>query len=58
MKQYNRIMPGAGSRYIDECLEGGFIGVDFIGKEELTEASSGEETVWRQQYLKNIRPNG
>ena len=51
-------MPGAGSKYIDECLEGGFIGVDFIGKEELTEASSGEETVWRQQYLKNIRPNG
>ena len=54
MKQYNRIMPGAGSKYIDECLEGGFIGVDFIGKVALTEAPSGEEIVWRQQYIKKI----
>ena len=52
MKQYNRIMPGAGCMYIDECLKGGFIGVDFIGKVKLEEASPGGETAWRQKYVK------
>jgi len=29
MKAYNRIMAGQASAYVDECISGGFIGVDF-----------------------------
>ncbi len=29
MKQYNRIMLGKGGMYLDECLQGGFIGADY-----------------------------
>ena len=28
--KYNRVMPGAKSVYIEECIKDGFIGVDFV----------------------------
>ena len=52
MKQYNRIMLGAGSKYIDECLRDGFIGVDFIGQMDMSDTSSDNETEWRKQLTK------
>lgn len=53
MKQYNRIMPGAGAKYIDECLKGGFIGVDFIKEINLVDMTDKtNETEWRQKAIK------
>ena len=52
MKQYNRIMLGAGSKYIDECLRDGFVGVDFIGQMDMSDTSSDNETEWRKQLTK------
>lgn len=37
MKNYNRIMAGRSSCYIDECVVGGYIGADFDIKEDLSE---------------------
>lgn len=37
MTKYNRIMLGKASIHADECFQGGFIGVDFDLKQDLTE---------------------
>ncbi|MEG1644573.1 MAG: endonuclease NucS [Alistipes sp.] len=36
MKQYNRIMLGKGGMYIDECVQGGYIGADYGIYEDLS----------------------
>ena len=35
MKKYNRIMPGRGGVYADECLRDGYIGVNFLPDHDL-----------------------
>lgn len=51
MKQYNRIMLGKGGIFINECLKGGFIGVDFIGDIDMTTTPFNDETAWRKQLI-------
>lgn len=53
MRQYNRLMLGKGGKYVDECLKGGFIGVDFIREMDMTNTPYGDETAWRKQLIKD-----
>ena len=59
MKKYNRVMLGQKSRYAEECLAGGFIGVHYgIDQDlthELTENYSDFGTKFRPVYLQ-LRP--
>ena len=48
--KYNRIMPGAKSVYIDECIEGGFIGVDFDLKEDLSSHLTDDFKLFSKKY--------
>ena len=57
---YNRIMPGAKSIHFKDCIDGGFIGVDFDIKEDvsmfLTDNPNDFKNKYRPVFLKN-RPN-
>lgn len=57
---YNRIMPGAKSIHYKDCIEGGFIGVDFDIKEDvsmfLTDNPNDFKDKYRPVFLKN-RPD-
>ena len=57
---YNRIMPGAKSIHYKDCIEGGFIGVDFGIKEDvsmfLTDNPNDFKDKYRPVFLKN-RPD-
>ena len=59
MKKYNRVMLGQSSRYAEQCLEGGFIGVHYgIDQDltnELTDNYSDFGTKFRPIYLQ-LRP--
>lgn len=59
MKQYNRIMLGAGGSFLKDCLEGNYIGANFISDTDLTDSPWEDETKWKQQmqeaYL-NLHP--
>lgn len=49
MKQYNRIMLGAGGMYLEECLQGGYIGASFIKDDNLVDTPWNDESAWRLQ---------
>lgn len=51
MKQYNRIMLGAGSKYIQDCLENNYIGANFIQDVDLTHLASDDESQWRHSLV-------
>lgn len=57
---YNRIMPGAKSIHYKDCIDGGFIGVDFDIKEDvsmfLTDNPNDFKNKYRPVFLKN-RPD-
>lgn len=56
MKQYNRIMLGEGGKYLQDCLENNYIGVNFIATIDLSVYPHNDEIYWRKclidQYLK------
>ncbi len=48
--KYNRIMPGAKSVYIEECIKGGFIGVDFDLKEDISNHLNDDFKLFSKKY--------
>ena len=48
--KFNRIMPGAKSIYLDECLNGNFIGVDFGINEDLSMHLSDDIKPFKERY--------
>lgn len=51
MRQYNRIMLGEGGKYIQDCLEHNYIGVNFIKEEDLTSYPHNDENSWRHHMI-------
>lgn len=51
MKQYNRIMLGEGGRFIKDCLENNYIGVNFLKDTDLTNISHTDESAWKQELV-------
>lgn len=51
MKQYNRIMLGEHGKYIQECLDGNYIGTDFLTDLDLTTTDISDEGVWRRNMI-------
>lgn len=43
MKQYNRIMLGEHGRCFQECVEGSFIGTNFLENEDLSNTDISDE---------------
>lgn len=48
--KYNRIMPGAKSKHLQECLTGGFIGVDFGINEDISNYLSDDVKTFKERY--------
>ena len=48
--KYNRVMPGAKSVYIEECIKDGFIGVDFDLKEDLSSHLTDDFKLFSKKY--------
>lgn len=51
MKQYNRIMLGEGGKFINDCLENNYIGVNFLEDIDLSEIPHSDENSWRQEMV-------
>lgn len=51
MKQYNRIMLGEGGKFIKDCLENNYIGVNFLKDVDLTDILHTDENGWRQEQV-------
>lgn len=51
MKQYNRIMLGEHGKYTKDCLEGNYIGANFLKNHDLTDSPFHSEKEWRQMYV-------
>ena len=51
MKNYYRVMLGKGSIYAEECVAGGFIGVDFEINEDLTGKFPDEWRAFNKRYI-------
>lgn len=48
--KYNRIMPGARSKYLEKCLNGNFIGVDFGINEDVSRYLSDDVKSFKERY--------
>lgn len=51
MKQYNRIMLGEHGKYLQECLEGNYIGTDFLADIDLSDTDASDESSWRKSMI-------
>ncbi len=51
MKQYNRIMPGEHGKYIKECVQGGYIGTDFLPMVDLSQYDYSKEREWKDTMI-------
>lgn len=51
MKQYNRIMLGEHGKYLQECVEGSFVGTDFLPNMDLSNTDTSEESLWRKSMV-------
>lgn len=51
MKQYNRIMLGEHGKYLQECLDGNFIGINFLPEVDLTYEPANNESAWREKMI-------
>lgn len=51
MKNYYRLMLGAGSTYVKACLDGNFIGVDFLISQDLTGRLPEEWRAFNQEFI-------
>jgi restriction system protein len=57
--KYYRIMPGGKSTHLNDCLKGGFIGIDFDLKEELSDFINYDWEAFKKKfkpYYKNLNP--
>lgn len=51
MKQYNRIMLGEHGKYLQECLDGNYIGTDFLTDVDLSNTDTIDESFWRKLMI-------
>ena len=51
MKQYNRIMLGEHGKYLQKCLDGKYIGTDFLKDVDLSTTDMSDEIAWRKQMI-------
>lgn len=51
MKQYNRIMLGEHGKFLQECLDKNFIGINFLSDVNLTDISPSDENLWRKSLV-------
>ena len=51
MQQYNRIMLGEHGKYLQECLEGEFIGTNFLPAIDLSTTNLSDEKEWRKDMI-------
>lgn len=51
MKQYNRIMLGEHGKYLQKCLDGKYIGTDFLKDVDLSTSDTSDEIGWRKQMI-------
>lgn len=51
MKQYNRIMLGEGGKFVKDCLENNYIGVNFLKDVNLSDIPHTDENDWRQEQI-------
>ncbi|MDE6497300.1 MAG: hypothetical protein K2L21_01430 [Muribaculaceae bacterium] len=51
MKQYNRIMLGEHGKFLNECLEGGYIGTGFLPAVDLSSVDHSDERKWRDAMI-------
>lgn len=51
MKQYNRIMLGEHGKYLQKCLDGNYIGTDFLKDVDLSTTDTSDEIAWRKQMI-------
>lgn len=51
MKQYNRIMLGEGGKFIKDCLDNNYIGVNFLKDVDLTDIPHTDEISWKQNMV-------
>lgn len=54
MKQYNRIMLGEGGKYIKDCQENGYIGVNFLKDVDLSALPHDDEQQWRKELIEKF----
>ena len=55
MKQYNRIMLGEHGKYLQKCLDGKYIGTDFLKDVDLSTTDTSDEIAWRKQMIDKYR---
>ncbi len=48
MKQYNRIMLGEHGKYLQECIDGNYIGTNFLTDIDLSHTDTSDENSWRK----------
>ena len=51
MKQYNRIMLGEHGKYLQKCLDGKYIGTDFLKDVDLSTTDTSDEIAWCKQMI-------
>lgn len=51
MKQYNRIMLGEHGKYLHECIDGNYIGTDFLTDVNLSNTDTIDESSWRKSMI-------
>lgn len=51
MRQYNRIMLGEHGKYLQECLEGNYIGTDFLANIDLSTFDKSDESALRKDLI-------
>ena len=51
MKQYNRIMLGEGGKFIKDCLDNNYIGVNFLKDVDLSDIPHTDENAWKQKLV-------
>lgn len=51
MRQYNRIMLGEHGKYLQECLDGNYIGTNFLPDVNLYNTDTSDEANWRKNMI-------
>lgn len=51
MKQYNRIMLGEHGKYLQECIDGNYIGTNFLTDIDLSHTDTSDENSWKKTMI-------